>query len=319
MPFTGFPRVVRNQPGIAVRGNFADTNVRASVISGPGMFVAAPSPRQPSIGRFAWGDQTDASPFAYGRYFGETGFKLGFVHNDRQALLTAFLDESTFLVQAGANLTLMNQGSFWAEFLAGATPGQKVFANFLDGSTYAAAPGTSTQTASVTASLASTGVLTVSAVGSGTLRVGAVLAGVNIPAGVAITAQLSGTPGGTGTYQTTGTVVGASATVTASESVETDYFVDSPVVVAAQFTASLAANGVLTVSAVASGVLESGLQFAQASGANGLPPNIVIRGQISGTAGGTGDYRTNMQVAPVVTSQAMVSNQGTLAQISTWS
>jgi hypothetical protein len=307
-----FQNRINSQPAPAVRGDFADANVRATVIAGPGALVASPAPRQPYVGHFAWANQVTNK--ANGRNFGEAAAKIGFVHREGQAVIVPFLAEEEMYLEAGLPCTLMNQGSFWAEFLAGAVVGNKVFANYLDGSVYAAAAGTSTTTASaMTGDLATTGVLTVSAL-TGALHVGAVLSGGAMPAGVAITAQLSGTAGGIGTYQTTGvTLVASLASVIAAESVETAFTVDSDALVDAAFTADLAVDGTLTVSAVASGVLDIGQNLS----ALGMPLGAKIVGFISGT-GNTGTYLTN-QIGLVLTSRAMVGSNGQLAKISTWS
>lgn len=227
----GFPRTVNNQPGVAVPGDFADANIRASVIAGAGALVALAS-RNPVVGNFAWGDLRDPGTGTGGQAFsnfrGEATAKIGFVHREQQGLITAFLDPTVLLVQAGREVTLMDQGSFWAKFTAGAAVGQKVYAKYLDGAVVARAAATSTQTAEITASLATTGILTVTAVASGALAVGAVLTDAALDfTPVQITALLSGT-GGTGTYQTTGVATVTSRTMLAAESVETDFYVDSP-------------------------------------------------------------------------------------------
>lgn len=231
----GFQTQVNREPGVAQAGDFADANIRSVVLAGPGGFIAAALPRGPIVGNFAWGDQRDAGVVtgqqAFSNYRGEAAAEIGFVHRETQAIIVNYLDEAVRYIQPGLIVTLYNTGGFWAKFLAGATPGQKVFANYLDGSVYAAAAGTSTQTAAVTASLAPSGVLTVTAVGSGALAVGNVLAnaGGTLPDGTAILSQLSGAIGGIGTYQTSGlgATIGGGA-VTANGSVETAYYVDSP-------------------------------------------------------------------------------------------
>lgn len=307
-----FQSAVNNQPGVAAIGDFADANIRAVVVAGAGALVSAPSPRSPYVGRFAWGDQSSGQ--CYGRYQGEATTKIGFVHRENQAVIIPFLADKELYLESGLPITLYSQGSFWADFPLGAAVGQKVFANYLDGSVYAANAGTSAQVASVTGSLATTGVFTVTAVGSGALSVGAVLLGSGVPAGVAITSQLSGTAGGIGTYQTTGSTLITSQTFTANASVETAFFVDSPAVVDAHFTGSIDGAGVLTVSAVADGVLVVG----QVLSGTGVPTNTKIVGQITGSAGSTGTYRTSLTVGPVVTSTAITGHQGRLAKMSTW-
>jgi hypothetical protein len=296
--------------------------VRATVIAGAGAFVSAGVEqvgaslveRYPIVGRFAWGNQVTGKAFS--RYFGETVAKIGFVHRENQAVIVPFLAEAAMRIDQGKEVTLFNQGSFWANFVAAAAVGQKVFANYLDGSTYAANAGTSTTVASaMTGSIVgATGVLTVSVL-TGTLSVGTVLSGGAMPAGVAIVAQLSGTIGGVGTYQTTATAdVAALTSVIGANSVETAYRVDSAVAVNAAFTASLAATGILTVSAVASGALDAGQRVT----ASGMPLGAYIVGQLTGSAGSTGTYQTN-QYGLVLTSRAMVGSHGHLAKISTWS
>lgn len=317
-----FQKEINAQPAPAVKGDFADANVRATVIAGPGALVALGQQtvgatvvdRYPIVGNFAWGNQVTG--FASSRYFGETVAKLGFVHRENQAVITPFLAEQEMRLAQGLPVTLMNQGSFWAQFAAAAAVGQKVFANYRDGSVYAANGGTSTTVASaMTGSIVgATGVLTVSAI-TGTLSVGTVLSGGAMPAGVAIVSQLSGTIGGVGTYQTTATAnVAALTDVIGANSVETEFKVDSAVVVDAAFTASLAATGVLTVTAVASGALDVGQRVTAA----GMPHGAKIVAQLTGSAGNTGTYQTN-QYGLVLTSRAMVGSHGHLAKISTWS
>jgi len=101
---------------------------------------------------------------------------------------------------------------------------------------------------------------------------------------------------------------------TALEYGVTDFVVDSTSKVNAHFTASLAATGVLTVSAVASGALAAGQRVTGA----GVPLGTKIVGQLTGSAGSTGTYRVNT-VGLVLTGRAMVGSIGHLAKISTWS
>lgn len=223
----GFQNVIRSQPGVAEAGDFADANVRATVIAGPGMFVAAAFPRSPIVGNFAYFDQAGHS--AYGAYYGETTTKVGFVHREQNTVIVDFLAAQAVAIKQGLPVTGYDQGSFWGLFAAGAAVGQKVFANYIDGSLYAAAAGTSTQTATSSAtSLANTGVLTVGGSITGTFHVGDVVTGAGGLA-TAILSQLSGTAGGAGTYQTsqTGATIGSEAVV-AKGSVETAFSVDSP-------------------------------------------------------------------------------------------
>lgn len=310
-----FQDSINDQPAVAVRGDFADANVRATVLAGPGAMVAAPPPRSPIVGHFAWGNQVDGQAFS--RYQGETVAKIGFVHRENQTIITDFLDESAMLIDSGLPVTLFNQGSFWAEFIAGSAVGDKVFANYLDGSVYSAPAGTSTVVASaMTGDIdggSLLGVLTVSAI-TGALNVGNVLTGGLISEPVAIVSQISGTPTGIGTYLTTATVGVANLTdVVGSDSVETDFFVDSAALIDASITAELADTGVLTVSAVGAGVIDVG----QSLSGVGVPLGAKIIGFGTGS-GGVGTYNTN-QRGLVLTSRDMLASNGQLAKISTWS
>ena len=167
---------------------------------------------------------------AVGSYQGETGVEIGFVHREAEIPMYQYLAPTTYAYVVGQIITLYNNGDFWALFAAGATVGQKVFANYKDGSAYAAATGTSTQTAtSSSSSLANTGVLTVGGTFTGSVNVGDVWTDTASGQAFAILQQLSGTANGAGTYQTSLVGVTISATAfTAAGSVETAFFVDSP-------------------------------------------------------------------------------------------
>jgi hypothetical protein len=224
---TGFQNKVNSQPGVAEAGDFADANIRATVLAGPGALVSAPGSAAPYVGHFAWGDQ--ATGQASSLYQGSATAKLGFMHRENNAIIVSFLAGAAVQLESGLPVTLYDQGSFWASFANGAVVGQSVFANYLDGSVYAAAAGTSTEDFSATGVIAvTTGILTISGSVTGTVKVGDVLSGTGVPAGTAITAQLSGTPGGDGTYQTTITTAVGSTTITGNGSVQTQFTVDSP-------------------------------------------------------------------------------------------
>lgn len=315
-----FQKLVGRQPAIGTKGDFADAGIRAVVLAGPGALVSAPSPRSPIVGNFGWGDQ--ATGQAFSRFFGEATAKIGFIHRENQAIIVPFLADNQSRMEAGFPVILFDQGSFWALFGAGATVGQKVFANYLDGSVYAAAAGTSTTVASaMTGSIAAvTGILTISGL-TGALAVGNVLSGGVVPAGTAITAQLTGAAGGIGTYQTSITTAVANLTsAVAAASVETNFFVDSNAFVDAVLTGSIDIAGVLTVTAVASGIIVPG-QYLQGVG---VTPSTFLLAQLTsteggGALGGRGTYSTNQAVGPVVGSETLTATQGQLAKISTWS
>jgi len=311
----GFQTQVNRELGVAVAGDFTSTNPRASLLAGAGMFVSVGNGRAPTIGQFAWADYLTSK--IYGNFRGESTTKIGFNHRNQQAQIVPYLADSQMTMEIGLTCTLFSQGEFWVRIPGTATcaVGQKAFARYIDGSIVAAAAGTSTQTASVTASFASTGVMTVTAVASGTLAVGAVLTGGNIPAGtaIAITALGTGT-GGTGTYQTTATTtITSAAAVLASESVETAYRFESALAVDATFTGVLSAAGVLTSSSQ-TGVIELGMQL----NGTGVQKGCRILQQLTGTTGLAGTYRTSALFGPAVASSAMSATTGRLAKISSW-
>lgn len=233
----GFQKLVLTQPAPAIAGDFASNNPRANMFSGSGALVSG-LPMVGSgnvdiglrVGRFAWADLASgntSSGIATNSYRGLATEQLGFVHREQQALITAYLGEQASVVPAGFGVTLMTSGDYWATFAAGATPNQKVFANFNDGSLTSAAAGTSTADASFTGVIAvTTGVLTASAL-TGTLAVGQVLTGTGVPAGTRITGQLTGTAGAAGTYSTNIITAVSSTAMVGTIRTETNFYVES--------------------------------------------------------------------------------------------
>ena len=216
---TGFQRTVNTDPAPAIEGDFASANPRASLLTAGGLGLFAGTAGV-IVGRFAraantTGVVTNEDPGVASR--------TGFVGRDQVALITGWLAQSTMTVPAGVEITLHDDGDFWARFAGGAAIGQKVFANYADGSCVAGTAGSPPQAASVTASIAAT-TMTVTAVGSGTLGVGDVLSGANVTAGTVITALGTGT-GGAGTYTVSISQTAASATVTATAAEETPWYV----------------------------------------------------------------------------------------------
>src|SRR4051812_36533071 len=109
---SGFQTRTTVQPAIGVAGDFASANPRFSVIAGAGAFVAGAS--GVVIGRFAWAEESrvdDVGGPAIVNSFGG-GPVTGFVHREFQAALTAYLQESSMVIQAGQPVTLMNGGDF---------------------------------------------------------------------------------------------------------------------------------------------------------------------------------------------------------------
>jgi hypothetical protein len=214
---SGFQKQVSYNLAPGVLGDFATTNPRASVISGPGSIIAGSA--GVLAGRFVWlsyqfidGDEAPAVANNFG-----SGAVAGFVGREQQGLIQNYLQEFSMSIPAGFPVTPYSEGDFWMlnSGSSYAQPGQKVYANFADGNTTAAASGSPTNatgsassiaasTSSVTGSITDN-LLTVTAVGSGTVVPGTTISGTNVTSGTQIVGQvtplLSGeTTGGVGRY-----------------------------------------------------------------------------------------------------------------------
>lgn len=214
----GFQRSAQLQQAAAVAGDFASANPRSSVVSHEGTFVAAAA--GVTVARFGWATAAGLVSNA------GTGVPTGFVHRRQgAALITAYLAETSNLIPQGFEVTLMKDGDYWVAPTAQATVGQKVFANFADGTIQTAAAGATIAGFSGTASFA-TNVMTVTVASSGTVKVGDLVTSAGVAAGTYVLNQLTGTPGGVGTYTlstTPGTI--AAQAVTTTSYVETGFFI----------------------------------------------------------------------------------------------
>lgn len=130
----GFQTRVNTYPAPAIEGDWASANpettainpIEATLISGPSGLT---------VGRFAWVDASGVATNA------GTGTPAGFVRRGFNALITAFLGETSNVIVAGQPVNLFNNGDFWARTATNATIGQKVFASLTDGSIKTAAAG----------------------------------------------------------------------------------------------------------------------------------------------------------------------------------
>lgn len=104
---TGFQKQVNLTPALALAGDFASANPRASVLAGEGDLVSGTG--GVTVGRFAW-VQADGTVLQSDAAAAPSGF----VHREQQALITTYLAESGNLVPAGIPITLHNEGDFWA-------------------------------------------------------------------------------------------------------------------------------------------------------------------------------------------------------------
>lgn len=316
----GFQTFVNRQPPLAVIGDFASMNPRATALIGAGAFRAPLNVNPnylglenlPVVGNFAWGQD----PYATGQK--PTGAsQIGFVVNEQQTVIPflapgAGVNPTRLAVQGGFPVTLFTHGDFWtvpSSPLNGAVAiGDTVYARQYDGSPTndgTAFSATGVQTASSTT-------LTVSAVTKGALVPGMVIAGTGVDVGLTIVAQLTGTLGGAGTY-TVSTNTGFTSTTITAAAVDTGFRWESATVADATATGVTiaAATGIMTVTTVTAGVLEAGQNIS----GTGVPANLFITGQKSGTPGGAGDYYTNTS-GPAVASFSGTFSQAKLAKIS---
>jgi hypothetical protein len=315
-----FPNVVNRVQAPGVAGDIASTNPRSSIVAGPGALVSPPGGVK--VGNFAWVGPTGNVSAEY-----VSGYQVGFVLRNEQALITEFLGEATLGIPSGFMLTLMNGGDYWAFFPAGATVGNNVYADPNTGTPLAgaSAPTLGTATASAgfdgTATLvdAST-TLNVTAVTHGYISPGDNVSdsttGANIPAGTTIISQLTGTAGGVGTYQmsaaATAGAVGDTVVTSSDYMVVTaiadgslnvgDVFSGTDVSVNSQITGqakpfsgvgsivtgSLSAL-VITSVVAGSDLLRKGAVLPAIAGL-GIAAGTTITTQTAGTPGGVGTY-----------------------------
>jgi hypothetical protein len=299
----GFQTTVQEQPGVAVAGNFASANPRASKLAGPGQLVAPVGGL--IVGQFFFINPTTG---AVSQTFA-TGDLTAFLHRENQALITQWLADSAMVVPQGYPITGMVAGDFWAKFAGGATAGQAVYAD--DGSGLPISSATAPVALSATASIGTTadasasataGVMTVTAAPSGgKFYVGDTITGTGVPAGTTIGSLGTGT-GGTGTYNLSPSTTAFAAATNVQASLST----------------------VATVTAVGTGSITPGQTLT--GGAAGT----VVDSQLTGTAGSTGTYRvspaqntpsgTFTSAGGVLTKFTVASNAapGELAKITTW-
>jgi hypothetical protein len=128
-----FQTQVNITPAPAVAGDFASANPNASVLAGPGAFVAGTGGA--NVGLFGWADANGLVTNA------GSVVPTGFIHRDMQALIVTWLAEASMNIPVGQPVTLMSAGDFWAKTLTTATVGQKVFAVLADGTIKTGAAG----------------------------------------------------------------------------------------------------------------------------------------------------------------------------------
>lgn len=221
----GFQVAVNLQNPPAIAGDFASANPRRSLPAPPGGFVAGVNGLV--IGNFAWVQSDGLTVLNSG-----SGTPDGFIHNDLEALITAYLGQYGMTIPYGFGATILASGDFYCNTFTNttqnptqSTKGQKAFANVASGLMTPAAAGSSLSTAWAGAGGISGNTLTVTTSTSGTLSVGSVIY-TGAAAGTIITALGTGS-GGTGTYTVNNaqTVAGATTMAAISGWIETPFFV----------------------------------------------------------------------------------------------
>lgn len=228
-----FQQQVNIMPAPGVEGDFCSANPRASVLAGPGALVAGSNTpvgltqAGVLVGRFAWASAAAASDPVSGEVQGfltvnsnGAGAPTGFVHREQQALITVFLAQATQLIPVGLNVTLHNEGEFWARNASNATSviGQTVYAINATGAAWPASSAPTDATLTTITIVANTAnvsaaavnafssayisgtTLTITTITTGGLFPNQVISGTGVAAGTAIISQLTGTAGSTGTY-----------------------------------------------------------------------------------------------------------------------
>lgn len=283
-----FQNTVNRYNPLAVEGDFASANPRATAIAGEAGLVAGPL--GVLVGRFAWlipGSSAADTNGTIVTTFGQGGVKpYGFVGRKQgDALITTYLAENSNLIRAGFGLTLFTAGDFFAK-VAGSTPatvGAAVYASYADGSVYiGAAPAGATATGSLGSTFTATGSgtnLTTTSV-TGLISIGDGISGTGVPAGTTIVSGPAN--GGAGVYVTSVATTAAAATVTSF-------------------------GNVINVTAV-TGTLVPGVAIS----GTGIPAGASIESQVSGAIGGIGVYTLNIPGTAYAASTALTTVGGIL-------
>lgn len=218
-----FQSAVRRYIAPGVKGGWASANPHASLLqsnNGDLGETASPiaiwmvGPEGVIVGQFAFadtvtGEVTSVSPG--GTLMTDTAagtVRVGFVQRDQFALITPYMAGSGVTLFEGQPVTLLAEGDVWAQFAAGASIGQFVFASYADGSAIAGATSTPpTTTYSVTTASGSPNLTAVGAAA----RAGQPITGAGIQAGTRLISVDS--VAGTAVMSQNAT---ASATVTAT-------------------------------------------------------------------------------------------------------
>lgn len=323
---SGIQSFVNRELPVGVPGDWAGANIRASVPVGPWELVAPPSGT--TVGVIGWANPATG---ICSNYFQPSSFP-GFIHRNQQAhgLQTSGANIVTNVVAtqvlSGYPVAAQAQGDFWGLFQGGCSVGNSVYANPTTGALIAGASGAGVTASNTSITTSGAGNTTLTLVGSttGTVAIGQIVVSGALPPGTYIVSG-SGTAWVIANLDGTAlpTITTTAATFYGQQPVQ--WLCMEAVAALASITATLAAEsgsgpfGVLTVSAVGSGVIVPG-QWIQSSGTVPVPltANIQILQQLTGTAGSTGTYLTSNTIA-VDSGQTFTTYNGQMAKISSWS
>lgn len=186
---SGFQKQVNLLQAPGVEGDFASMNPFSSVLAGPGRLVAPAGGL--IVGHFAW---VDPATLNVSQSY-VSGYQIGFLGRNENALITLFLGETSMVVPQGFMVNLLNGGDYWARFGTGITSGGTVYADQTTGAavnTASTDAGTGSLGFTGTASFA-TNVMTVVTTSSGIVSVGDVVTSATVAAGTTVTGQLTAT------------------------------------------------------------------------------------------------------------------------------
>lgn len=304
-----------------VAGGFASANPEATVVSGPGAFVAPPSGTLVGFG--VWANPVTGIG---SNYYQPSSF-LGIVKKAEQAVITLYLGIATQLIPGGDLVVAHDKGDFWGVFGAGGTVGQKVYVDAKTGALSAAATGGAIKGVQTTSAVASNVLTTTDADISGSaIAVGQVVTGGTLPPGTYI-ATSGGTGSGTHLWNLAnldGTAIPDNVSFTSGTwgIQESQYTLMENVDAAASFTGTIAAAvapsafGIITVSSL-TGTIKQGQYITGA----GVPANVQIGTQLTGSVGLAGTYVTSYPGGvpiPASSTEAMTAVEGQLGKISSW-
>jgi hypothetical protein len=215
---SGFQTSVATNQAYGAPGEFSGAYLHSTVAAGPNELTAGAN--GVTIARFAWAD--DSTGVVTNGKPNLTSTRFGFVGRNQRSVITAYLGESSMLVNAGMEVTLFDGGHFFiAAPVGGATIGQKCFASYADGSISlgtAGSPPTTTGTIGTTNASAAITYTPASL----TLAPGQPVSGTGIPAGATIATVNSGA--GTATLSANATATGT-PTATVTTAYETRFIV----------------------------------------------------------------------------------------------